>query len=258
MDKRLLIIDDKDSFIVRTMKADLEASKYECKTSKLNIEQLDKIKEDIPQLIFLAMEPEMAQNMPALVYLRDLCIECNCRLIPLGYDDDVKTIKKIITAEYVPFEFIRPVNAKEASARIKKFVEQSGDNSRKKHILVVDDSGTMLNTIKSWLEADYRVSVVNSALNAISFLANNKPDLILLDYDMPVCTGPQLLEMIRSDIKTQDIPVIFLTAKGDRESVMKVLSLRTQGYLLKSMPKEHITAEIEAFFIKQKAQSVKK
>ena len=66
------------------------------------------------------------------------------------------------------------------------------------------------------------------------YIADNKPDLILLDYEMPVTSGPQVLEMIRSETKVDSIPVIFLTGKGDRESVMKVLALKPDGYLLKS------------------------
>ena len=121
----------------------------------------------------------------------------------------------------------------------------------------MDDSGQMLRTIKGWLEGKYRVSMVNSAVNAITFLSTNTPDLILLDYEMPVCSGPQMLGMIRAEVTTESIPVIFLTSKGDRESVSKVLSLKPQGYLLKTMPPEDIIASIDGFFAKQKAKEIK-
>ena len=95
----------------------------------------------------------------------------------------------------------------------------------KKHILVVDDSGIMLSTIKGWLDEKYRVTPVNSALNAISFLSKERPDLILLDYEMPACSGPQFLEMLRNDPNCSDIPVIFMTGRDDANSVRSVLSL---------------------------------
>lgn len=253
MEKKVLFIDNKDSFLIRTIRKDLEEADYNCQTAALDVQILSKIKDNLPELMVLCVEPEIASDMQALIFLRDLCIDDGHRLAFVGYEEDIKEVKKIISSEYVAGEFLRPINAKQAVEEVKRIVENSSENSNKKHILIVDDSGTMLNTIKSWLEGKYRISMVNSALNAISFLANNTPDLILLDYEMPVCTGPQLLEMIRSDIKTQDVPVIFLTAKGDRESVMRVLSLRAQGYLLKSMPRDHITSEIDAFFEKLKA-----
>ena len=84
------------------------------------------------------------------------------------------------------------------------------------------------------------------------YIADNKPDLILLDYEMPVISGPQVLEMIRSESKVQSTPVIFLTGKGDRESVMKVMELRPDGYLLKSLPREKILASVREFFATHK------
>ncbi|MCQ2749895.1 MAG: response regulator [Clostridia bacterium] len=77
-----------------------------------------------------------------------------------------------------------------------------------------------------------------------------KPDLILLDYEMPVCSGAQFLEMLHSEAQTKDIPVIFLTSRSDEETVRKVLELGPQGYLLKSQSKENIVEAISKFFAK--------
>lgn len=88
------------------------------------------------------------------------------------------------------------------------------------------------------------------------YIADNTPDLILLDYEMPVTSGPQVLEMIRSETKVDSIPVIFLTGKGDRESVLKVLALKPDGYLLKSTPREQLIDTIDNFFEKQKYQKL--
>jgi DNA-binding NarL/FixJ family response regulator len=68
----------------------------------------------------------------------------------------------------------------------------------------------------------------------------------------PVTSGPQVLEMIRSEISTQNIPVIFLTGKGDKESVMKVVSLKPNGYPLKSLPKDELLKAVNKFFVSNK------
>ena len=65
---------------------------------------------------------------------------------------------------------------------------------------------------------------------------------------MPVTPGPKVLEMIRSESSTSQTPVIFLTGKDDKESVTKVLSLKPQGYILKSVGKEKLLAQIADFF----------
>jgi len=87
---------------------------------------------------------------------------------------------------------------------------------------------------------------------AIKYLAMNRPDLILLDYEMPICDGRQVLEMIRSESDFSDVSVIFLTSKNDRESVLKVSALRPDGYLLKSMDPKDIIKAIDDFFEKKK------
>ena len=89
---------------------------------------------------------------------------------------------------------------------------------------------------------------------ALGKLLLQKPDLILLDYEMPACSGKQFLEMLRTDVECDDIPVIFLTGRDDAESVKSVLALKPAGYLLKSLPKEKIIGEVDAFFDRQKMQ----
>ncbi len=87
---------------------------------------------------------------------------------------------------------------------------------------------------------------------AIKYLAMNQPDLILLDYEMPVCDGKQTLEMIRSEMEFSNVPVIFLTSKSDKESVMDVMALKPEGYLLKTMEPAQIIQSIDDFFEKRK------
>ena len=67
---------------------------------------------------------------------------------------------------------------------------------------------------------------------------------------MPVTDGPQVLEMLRADEETKSIPVIFLTGKSDRESVMAVLSLKPEGYFLKSIEREELLNNLKDFFLK--------
>jgi CheY-like chemotaxis protein len=94
--------------------------------------------------------------------------------------------------------------------------------------------------------------MVNSGLQAIKFLGKNKVDLILLDHEMPVTSGPQVLEMLRSDEETKSIPVMFLTGKSDKNSVMEVVALKPEGYFLKTIEKEELLEKLQEFFILHK------
>lgn len=66
------------------------------------------------------------------------------------------------------------------------------------------------------------------------------------------CDGRQVLEMIRSEPDFSTVPVIFLTGKNDKESVMKVTALKPDGYLLKTMEPDKIVQTIDDFFEKRK------
>ena len=60
------------------------------------------------------------------------------------------------------------------------------------------------------------------------------------------------MEMIRSEFNASEIPIIFLTGKSDRESIMNVMRLKPQGYLLKAMTKDDIVSAIDNFFTSHK------
>ncbi len=115
----------------------------------------------------------------------------------------------------------------------------------KKVILVVDDNATTLRGIKKLLEKHYEVVLANSGTKAIAQISRKKPDLILLDYEMPVCDGKQTFEMIRSDEEMADIPVVFLTGVNDKSHIHAVLRLKPAGYMLKPYEPEKLLAIIE-------------
>lgn len=118
------------------------------------------------------------------------------------------------------------------------FIENFIGDSVKKaksnaHILVIDDNAIVLRNIKSLLEPLYSVAVAPSGKHAFVSISNRKPDLILLDYEMPEMNGKEVMERLKTTEKTKDIPVVFLTAMDSRETVLELLTLEPAGYLLK-------------------------
>lgn len=122
------------------------------------------------------------------------------------------------------------------------------EEEQKKKVLIVDDSMTVRKSMISLLGGDYEMSEAESGIAAIRLITLNRPDLVLLDYEMPVCDGRQTLEMLRSEKDFNSIPVIFLTGRGDPESVKNVLDLKPAGYLLKYLKPEEIKKNIDEFF----------
>ncbi|WP_049895509.1 response regulator [Oribacterium sp. NK2B42] len=120
-----------------------------------------------------------------------------------------------------------------------------------KLILLVDDDIMYLKMLHGALMKYYRIAVAKNGDQALAYLKKNKPDLILLDYFMPVKSGREVFQIMQNDPETMDIPVIFLTGANDSESVMEVLKLKPAGYVLKSTSLKDIFDTIYNFFKKQ-------
>lgn len=145
------------------------------------------------------------------------------------------------------------INSQNAINAINEYLvkEKAEQANRKPKVLIVDDSEFMRSRIIKLLSGDYDLIEASSSLSAIQKITVNRPNLVLLDYEMPVCDGRQALEMIRSEKEIADIPVMFLTGRGDRDSIKKVVALKPEGYLLKTMPDDAIKKSIDDFFAKK-------
>ena len=146
---------------------------------------------------------------------------------------------------------VTPIGADNAMAEVERYLKKR-EESPKPKVLVVDDSITIREGIKNLLEEDYDVSVAASGTAAIRCLILDKPDLVLLDYEMPVCDGKQVLEMIRSENAFAGISVMFLTGRTDPETVRKLVSLKPDGYLAKYLKPAEIKQKIDDYFEKKK------
>lgn len=159
----------------------------------------------------------------------------------------------VIAADSIHEKIAHTINHQNAMNMVNQYLIQENKEwaKTKKKILVVDDSEFMLKKMVKLLENDYSVIEADSSVSAIQSIVMNRPDLILLDYEMPVCDGRQTLKMIRSEKTMASIPVMFLTAKGDRESVQNVMELKPEGYLLKTMSDEDVKNAVDVFFQRQ-------
>ncbi|MCM1064017.1 MAG: response regulator [Eubacterium sp.] len=119
------------------------------------------------------------------------------------------------------------------------------DENRKKHILIVDDDSRVLRLLKSYLEGRYELATAINGRVALKFLETKSTDLVLLDYEMPTENGAAVLEKIRANEKTKDLPVVFLTGVTEKNKIREVLALKPQGYLLKPVDMEKLSSTIK-------------
>jgi CheY-like chemotaxis protein len=121
----------------------------------------------------------------------------------------------------------------------------TSSDSRPK-ILVIDDDPSMRALVKRQLEnAGYVVLLAEDGIAGGHLALNASPNLILVDVDMPYLNGYELVEALKADPATWDIPVVFLTA--DRHVEERTRMLRAEAYLKKPLKSERLL-EVVALF----------
>lgn len=247
--ENILIIAEAEGILLVSLKEKMKDMGYSFLFAKADVNEISKVTEPLSGILIYTDE-DMAGKQQPLHYIKDKVIEDGTPVFIVGNLAEIEDIEKIVTEDIIKQKYVRPVNVNELADGIDTYIKNYGGRNRKK-VLVVDDSGAMLRNVKGWLEDKYQVILANSGAMALKYLALNSPDLILLDYEMPVCDGKQVLEMIRSESEYADVPVIFLTSKGDRDSIINVMSLSPVGYLLKTQEPAEIVKYIDDFFMKQ-------
>lgn len=107
-------------------------------------------------------------------------------------------------------------------------------------VMVIDDDIAILSMMKTMLDKDYKVMPAPSGDKALRLIGKKKPDVILLDYEMPEMNGVQTLGKLREDSGYADIPVIFMTGAKDPAVIESIVSLGVSGYLIKPAKAEEI------------------
>ncbi len=245
---QVMVIAEKESLLVRVLLKKLQEAGIKVVFSTLDV---NAINEEWADSTFITFFMDTGVSLPSdvQVFLADKMEEDGKKMILVGDKSDLELAEKEIPRSLIYRQFQRPLDNELFVRSAKELLGKIESGEFQKSILIVDDDPTYLGLVREWLKEFYRVSVVSSGLQAIKWLGKNKADLILLDHEMPVTSGPQVLEMLRSDEDTKSIPVIFLTGKSDKQSVMSVVALKPEGYLLKTISKVELIEKLEEFFM---------
>ncbi len=118
-------------------------------------------------------------------------------------------------------------------------------NASKQTILIVDDMPINIQVLARCLKSDYHIKIATDGEKVIEIcMSENPPDLILLDIMMPGMDGYEVCDALKKNIKTQNIPIIFVTAKGEIEDETKGLELGAVDYITKPFHMPVVKARI--------------
>lgn len=113
-------------------------------------------------------------------------------------------------------------------------------------IMIVDDTKENINILRKTLaRIGCKISVALDGKMALDLIPRLKPDLILLDVMMPDIDGYEVCRRLKEDEELKNIPVIFITAKGDTEDVVEALEVGAVDFIMKPFRQEEVLARVK-------------
>lgn len=119
------------------------------------------------------------------------------------------------------------------------------NEKKRQSLFIVDDNLTNLNIARDILSKDYNVITIPSAVKMFEMLKKTIPNIILLDIEMPEMSGYEAIKILKADEKYKEIPVVFITVRGDSESELHGLSLGAVDYISKPFAPQLLAKRVE-------------
>ena len=140
---------------------------------------------------------------------------------------------------------LKPIHKDELIQKITEVYQKKQQHNNKKTILAIDDDMSYLKQLNSFLQESYNVIMINSTKLALDYLANHVPDLILLDYQMPLYNGVALLSILRQNGNCRNIPFIILSGTLDKKALLEFYPYEPSAYLAKPVSKDALLENVE-------------
>lgn len=255
---RILIVEDNDAAIVQ-LQSVLEKEGFIIDVARGGQEALDFVSKSIPDGIILdLMMPEIdgfkvleeirsskqTKDIPVLILSaktltsEDLKVLSNnnvSQLLQKGDINEEELIKKtnLMLGKSQSNNKIELPNKNTSKAKVTEGLSEKSSSKSKSKLLVIEDNPDNLTTIGAILKLKYHLIFAETGKKGIELAYKENPDLILLDMMLPEMNGLEILEILRKDERTQNVPIIALTAqamKGDKE---RILAAGCDDYLSK-------------------------
>lgn len=111
-------------------------------------------------------------------------------------------------------------------------------------LLIVEDNPDLRHFLRLSLSGNYRIEEAENGKEALERIAKEQPDLVISDIMMPEMRGDELCQTLKSQVETSHIPVILLTALGDKESILHGLDIKADSYVVKPFDMDILKANI--------------
>jgi len=152
-----------------------------------------------------------------------------------------------------PRELMFPKTTDAAAQKVSK-TRRISRQAGKDTLLIVEDHEALRYYLRKTFENDYRVVDVSDGQEALTYLSNEYPDLILSDVMMPGIQGDELCRLVKENPDTSGIPFILLTAKANHDATVEGLKKGADDYIPKPFSTEILKLKIESIIANRKRQ----
>lgn len=195
-------------------------------------------------LILLDVNMPIMDGFKTLEQFRNLKECINVPVILVTGKSDKYTVMNSICMG-VDGLLVKPVDKESLRKKVQEVYKKKGKSQSKKTVLAIDDDMTYLKLLEGYLGNDYNVIMINSAKLAVDYLIKHTPDVILLDYQMPLYNGAKVMNMIQRNPEEPQIPVIIVSGVMDRAVLQKCIPYKPAAFLVKPVSKEVLIENIE-------------
>ncbi|MBK7300880.1 MAG: response regulator [Moraxellaceae bacterium] len=234
--KDLIVVIDDDELLLERIAIVLESEGFRVQAFTEPSKAISLLQEEPPALVLLdLMFPN--QRWPAFEVIADLRGETGERTpvaVISGHADFSSRLKA--TRAGADAYLVKPINDAHLIDTVTQLIARSSrDNWR---CLVIDDDKILAAQLVEWLQqSNITAQAVSSVSQSWLQVREFQPDVILLDVQMPECNGIELAAMLRQDINTAQLPIIFLTSDNTEHTRRDAMAVGADDYLIK--PIEH-------------------
>lgn len=205
---------------------------------------IEYVKQYPVDLILLDVEMPLMDGFLTLEQLRNIeeCINVPVILVT-GHKDKATIINSCLMG--VDGYLVKPVDKDTLINKVNEVYESRRTKENKRTVLLIDDDLPYLKQLNTMLNETYNVVMINSAKLALNYLMKNTPDVIILDYQMPLYNGANVMNMIQRNNVGRPIPIIILSGALDRSALQECYAYKPAACLAKPVTKEVLIENIE-------------
>jgi len=186
----------------------------------------------VPDLILMDLNMPDVDGFEAIKRLKSMKCFADTPVIVLSSSRDKKNAVRAMELGAVDY-IAKPFSDADLTESIELQLNQKKKNEVLPVVLAVDDDPSILKTVSFYLGSQYKVYTLPDPNRIKELLNSVTPDLFLLDYNMPGCSGFDLVPVIRSFPDHAETPIVYLTTEGTENNISTAIHLGASAYILK-------------------------